>query len=391
MDLGLIRFNSLPTDPAASLVRDCLDHEDWFGRISEGRPFVSRQHLRDAAVAVLESLTEDQLRSVIACRSRLGVPAQAHSLVEQSEVQVGGAVADDLAALQSDYELRFGMKIMVRAAGRDAAQLVREVRRRLAKSPEEEWLEIRRELADITSRRLERALDELDASARPAVVIVNPNSSAPTTALLRDVAHAHLGLHLDFDLLVWQPEAGPALLATPGDLAASVSRIIGGVTKIAEALGAARLRGVVVAAIGDPAVASLRDLLDVPVVGIGESAMRLASRGGRSFSIITTTPALAGPLVDLATATAEPGTFVAIRLVDGSVTQGPLGSCPSAGLIDRLSTAVERTVAEDCVEAVVIGGGPLAMAARRLRAPQGAAIIEPLPAALDEIVARIGP
>jgi len=63
-------------------------------------------------------------------------------------------------------------------------------------------------------------------------------------------------------------------------------------------------------------------------------------------------------------------------------------------LVTALAETVERAIREGAAEAVIIGGGPLAVAARALSGTMSVPLIEPLPAAvrlsLDRVKIRSG-
>lgn len=61
-----------------------------------------------------------------------------------------------------------------------------------------------------------------------------------------------------------------------------------------------------------------------------------------------------------------------------------------AALVDALEAACRRAIAEGGAEALVIGGGPLAVAARELSGKLQVPLIEPVPAAVRLSLARLG-
>jgi allantoin racemase len=78
--------------------------------------------------------------------------------------------------------------------------------------------------------------------------------------------------------------------------------------------------------------------------------------------------------------------FGGVRLTDGDINA--LMADPAA-LEAALARACERTIAEDGAEAIVIGGGPLAVAARALAPRFAVPIVEPIPAAMRLLRARL--
>jgi Asp/Glu/hydantoin racemase len=145
--------------------------------------------------------------------------------------------------------------------------------------------------------------------------------------------------------------------------------------------------GVIVCAFGDPGLEGLRAMLPVPVTGIAEAGMAEAAEGGRRFSVVTTTPELAGPIRDAARRYGHADLLASIRITPGD--PAALMADPEQ-LEEALIAACDRVIDHDRAEAIVIGGGPLAMAARtiahRIRVP----LIEPVPAAVRLACLRCG-
>jgi allantoin racemase len=129
-----------------------------------------------------------------------------------------------------------------------------------------------------------------------------------------------------------------------------------------------------------------RALCPVPVVGIAEAGMGEAAAAGRRFSVVTTTPLLVGAIERRAEAYGLRAQFAGVRLTHGEMAA--LMADPPA-LEAALAQACETAIAEDRAQAIVIGGGPLAMAARALSGRFGVPIVEPIPAAMRLLRARI--
>lgn len=135
---------------------------------------------------------------------------------------------------------------------------------------------------------------------------------------------------------------------------------------------------VIVAAFGDPGLSRLRRELTVPVTGIAEAAMAEAATNGRRFAVATTTPELVSRIAETARALDHSG-FVGTWTTQGdpiAVTSDPDGAKTA------LLEAVNAAVREGQADAVVIGGGPLASAARALKNVSPVPLIEPVPAAV---------
>jgi allantoin racemase len=209
------------------------------------------------------------------------------------------------------------------------------------------------------------------------LALVNPNTSAATTATMVRIAAETAGALAAVE--GYTAAFGSALITGPEalDLAAEA------VAALAPALGDAQ--AVIVAAFGDPGLDRLRAALDVPVIGIAEAGMAEAANGGRRFGVVTTTPDLRDRIAKTALR------YGHHRFAGTWTTPGDpvtLMADPRA-LRASLAAAIERAVREAGVEAVVIGGGPLALAARALSATAPVPLVEPLPAAVRLALTRV--
>ncbi|KQT84163.1 aspartate/glutamate racemase family protein [Aurantimonas sp. Leaf443] len=208
------------------------------------------------------------------------------------------------------------------------------------------------------------------------LALINPNTSLATTeAMLAIAREAGPGIVVEgftarfgAPLILDEAALGRAALAVE-DLAADV----------------ADHDGVVVAAFGDPGLAALRRRLARPVTGIAEAGMREAASGRRRFAVATTTPELVGAIARAAQGHGDGELFLGTFLTSGA----PMDTMADP---DRLAAALGDACARAVragAEAVVVGGGPLARAARALRGSVGAELIEPVPAAIRLALARM--
>lgn len=190
--------------------------------------------------------------------------------------------------------------------------------------------------------------------------------------------------HLPDGVVLTGAEAsrGPPMIVDPAALAAAAEEVV----RIGAA-AAGTVDGIVVAAFGDPGLASLRRLVPIPVVGIGEAAINEAAQDGRRFGIATTTPALVPAIAALVEALGCGSGFTGVRVPDAE----PLRLAANPAAQDRaLAEAATRCIEEDGAESVVIGGGPLSSSAARLRAVFAVPIIEPVPAGLRRLLRKLG-
>ncbi|MFD8639995.1 aspartate/glutamate racemase family protein [Streptomyces zaomyceticus] len=213
------------------------------------------------------------------------------------------------------------------------------------------------------------------------MVLINPNTSTATTAMMTAVARRTLGRALAVRGVT--VSRGPRMLTDPAALRAAAPEVLAaGLRAAARGDSAALLVG----AFGDPGVAELREATDLPVVGLGEAALTEAAAGGTPFGIATTTPLLADSITAHVTALGLADRYTGLRLTQGAPEH--LSARPEL-LVDALEQAVRACVERDGARAVVIGGGPLGEAAEELRSRCAVRIVAPIPAACRAIVRRL--
>jgi Asp/Glu/hydantoin racemase len=211
------------------------------------------------------------------------------------------------------------------------------------------------------------------------ILLINPNSSMATTDMMVAIAQAAAGDA--YEVVGATASRSPPMITEPEALAASAPQVV----EIALAR-AADCAGIVVSAFGDPGLAQVQARSSRPAAGICESSVREAAAGGRSFAIVTTTPALAEAINGLVAATGLGALYTGMRLTQGD----PMALAADADAVRiALGSLVSTCVEKDKAEAVIIGSGPLARVASQLRPLFGVPIIEPIPAATRRVIASI--
>ena len=229
----------------------------------------------------------------------------------------------------------------------------------------------------------------------PRVVLVNPNTNKATTSAMVEIAQHSSPPHFTIEGMT--VDAGVDLIADPEALAEAARAVV------ALAPQLQLFDAVIVGAFGDPGREALSRLLEkIPVVGIGEASMtEAASISGGRFSIATTTPKLKDSIRGVAASCGCGAALLSVRTpeglggdddakdVDHSATMALMAD-PHA-TEEALATLIHQATQIDGAKAVIIGGGPLARAARALapRFPKST-IIEPIPAAVARVARLLG-
>ncbi|MCX5394067.1 aspartate/glutamate racemase family protein [Streptomyces sp. NBC_00094] len=221
-------------------------------------------------------------------------------------------------------------------------------------------------------------------------MLINPNTSAETTAMMTAIARRTLGAPGAGPRASGAPAGalsvrgvtvtrGPRILTDPAALRAAAPEVLAAGLRAAAADDCAAL---LVGAFGDPGLEELRAATGLPVAGLGEAALLEAAADGTPFGIATTTPLLADAIAARVAALGLGDRYTGIRLTTG--TPERLSADPAL-LLDRLERAVRACVERDGARAVVIGGGPLGEAAEELHARCAVRVVAPIPAACRAI------
>lgn len=162
---GLHTFNDQPADEARALLLTCLDVPRWADEVLAARPYDHLGEVEERMLEVALTVTDDELERALARHPRIGERADAarhdaaHSTREQAGVDRSDAdVVRRLEEGNRAYEERFGRVFIIRAAGRDAPEILDELHRRLRSDDEDERVETINQLAQIALLRVREAL-----------------------------------------------------------------------------------------------------------------------------------------------------------------------------------------------------------------------------------------
>lgn len=186
------------------------------------------------------------------------------------------------------------------------------------------------------------------------LLIVNPNTSDDVTALIEKEARACASPSTE--LVFATAPYGFEYIETRFEAlvaAAAVAEVI------AEHDGT--VDGVLVAAFGDPGMPALKEVADVPVVGITEAALCAAALQGRRIAIVAISDRITAWYRDCVEEFGLGSRLVSIRSIREAL--GAIGTVQDdfgPVLVDLACAAV----ADDAAEVVILAGAPLAGLAR---------------------------
>lgn len=212
------------------------------------------------------------------------------------------------------------------------------------------------------------------------LLVINPNTSDDVTALIE--AESRRAASSDTELVLRTAAYGMEYIETRFEsliAAGAVAEII------AEHRG--EVDGVVVAAFGDPGMPALKELVDVPVVGITEAALCAAALQGQRFSIIAISSRITAWYRECVDGFGFSGRLASIRSIDKELNS--IGSVQTDFQETLLALSL-AAVAEDGADVIILAGAPLAGLARELSARIPVPVIDGIGAGIRLTEAVVG-
>jgi Asp/Glu/hydantoin racemase len=216
------------------------------------------------------------------------------------------------------------------------------------------------------------------------LLVINPNTSADVTALIEAEAVRSAGP--DTELLVRTAGHGVEYIETRFEsliAAGAVAEIIAEHTRP----GADPVDGVVVAAFGDPGMPALKELANVPVIGITEAALCAAALQGHRFSIIAISDRIKPWYRDCVERFGLLGRLASIRSINETLNS--IGSVQQ-DFKETLLALSRQAVAEDGADVVILAGAPLAGLARELEGEIPVPVVDGISAGIRMAEAVVG-
>src|SRR6478736_4390116 len=225
------------------------------------------------------------------------------------------------------------------------------------------------------------------------LLVTNPNISNDVTSLIE--SEARRSASPGTELVVRTAGHGVEYIETRFEsliAAGAVAEVIaeyahdgGGPTGSAGAGSA--VDGVVVAAFGDPGMPALKELVDVPVIGITEAALCAAALQGQRFSIIAISDRIRPWYLDCVERFGLGGRLASIRSINEALNG--IGSVQE-DFKETLLALSRQAVAEDGADVVILAGAPLAGLARELRGQIPVPVVDGISAGIRMAEAVVG-
>ncbi len=186
------------------------------------------------------------------------------------------------------------------------------------------------------------------------LLIINPNISESVTQLIGEEAQRVANPSTSLTLMT--AELGVAYIET------RFEAMLGAyATAELAARHASEHDAVIVAAFGDPGLAAMREVLDIPVLGLTESALMSACMLGQRFSIIAISRRISAWYRETVQANGLLDRLASIRTLDQRVQN--IGSIQNDHA-DELKSLCMQAIEQDGADVLIIAGAPLAGLAR---------------------------
>jgi allantoin racemase len=213
------------------------------------------------------------------------------------------------------------------------------------------------------------------------ILVVNPNTTASMTEKIGQAARAVAAPGTE--IIALDPGHGPVSVEGHYDGAFCLPGLLQCVRR-GEAEG---FDGFVVACFDDPGIGACREIASGPVVGICEAAMYAAAILGNSFSVVTTLPRSIPLIEELAHRYGMERRLRKVRAAAIPVLDLEEESAEAAA---KVETEVERAIAEDRAEAIILGCAGMADLAASLSQRTGVPVIDGVGAAVKLVEALVG-
>ena len=213
------------------------------------------------------------------------------------------------------------------------------------------------------------------------ILLVNPNITKAVTEVM--VAEARRSASPGVEIDAATAAFGAQYIETRTEAAIAGHALLDVLAERATGYDAA-----IVSAFGDPGLAAAKEMLEIPVVGLSESALHFAYSLGQRIAVVCLTPRLRDWYGESAEAAGLSDRIVSLRVVQSPVRDI---STVVSDLKAPLQAECLRAVEEDRAEVVILGGGPTAGLAREIKSEIPVPLLDGVTCAvqLAEALARI--
>ena len=206
------------------------------------------------------------------------------------------------------------------------------------------------------------------------IAVINPNTTASMTAKIAEAAEGVCALGTE--IIARTSSTGPVSIEGYYDEALSVPGLLMEVARV-EREGA---DAIIIACFDDTGLDAARVLANIPVLGICESALAMASFLAQNYTIVTTMQRSRVPIEKLVS---HYGHKPKCNVRAASIPVLALED-PNSDARDRLRNEISSALAQDRSEAIVLGCAGMADLAKDLQAEFGVPVIDGVAAAVKQ-------
>ena len=211
------------------------------------------------------------------------------------------------------------------------------------------------------------------------ILVVNPNTTASMTETIAAAARGVAGAGTE--VIAVTCSMGPASIEGYYDEALAVPGLLMEIAA-GERAGA---QAAIIACFDDTGLDAARAMASIPVIGICEAALSVASYIAQRFTVVTTTERSRVPVEGLVQRYGMAGR-ARVRAADIAVLS--LEDAAS-GAVEKLRAEIARAIAQDRAEAIVLGCAGMADLAHRLQEEFDLPVIDGVGAALKQAEALV--
>ena len=204
------------------------------------------------------------------------------------------------------------------------------------------------------------------------ILLVNPNITAAVTDTMADVARRSASAGVE--IVPVTAAFGTQYIANRAEASIAAHAVLDAI-----AMHGRDADAVVVAAFADPGLAAARELFDMPVVGIAESALLTAWMLGRRIAIVCLNQRLRTWYLECAAEHGLDGRLVAVRALASPPTDIVAARHSVA---DAMAALCRDVASEEDAEVIIVGGGPLAGLADEIASSVPVPVLDGVPCAI---------
>ena len=205
------------------------------------------------------------------------------------------------------------------------------------------------------------------------IKIINPNTTDSMTQSIFDAAMTVA--RPDTEIIAVSPDKGPVSIENFHDEYASIIGVMEEVHKGIEE----KFDAYIIACYGDPGLYAAREIVDVPVIGIAEASIHLATMVASKFSIVTVIPRIKLLIEEVVQKYGLADRCASIRTTDMSVLD--FETDPNRGMLE-LARESQKAIEEDGAEAICLGCAGMVKFADDLEKKLGVPVFDGVTAAV---------